>query len=50
MVAKLVFSDRPWTPMGPKKGEKGPVGASHGKSGIDGLKATEISVVFRIDS
>ena len=24
MAAKLAFSDRPWTPPGPKKGQKGP--------------------------
>ena len=55
VAAKLAFSDRPQTPQGPKKGQKGPFGATHWKNGIDGLEATEISVVlpvgvFRIDS
>ena len=55
VAAKLAFSDRPLTPRGPKKGQKGPFGATHGKNGIDRLEATEICFVlpvgvFRIDS
>ena len=55
VAAKLTFSDWPQTPMGPKKGQKGPFGATHRKNGIDGLEATEICLVlpvgvFRIDS
>merc|ERR1712051_918547 len=44
-AAKLAFSDRPWTPRGPKKGQNGPFGATHVKNGIDGCDGTEISLV-----
>ena len=45
VAAKLAFSDRPLTPRGPKKGQKGPFGATHAKNGIDRLEANGISVV-----
>ena len=53
VAAKLAFSDRPWTPRGQKKGQKGPFGATPGKNGTDRLEANEILVdlpsgVFRI--
>ena len=41
----MAFSDRPWTPRGPKKGQNGPFGATHVKNGTDGLEVTEISLV-----
>ena len=37
--------NRPLTPRGPKKGQKGPFGATHAKNGIDRLEANGISVV-----
>ena len=46
VAAKLAFSDRPLTPRGPKKGQKGPFGATHAKNGIDRLEANGISVVL----
>ena len=46
VAAKLAFSDRPLTPRGPKKGQKGPFGATHAKNGIDRVEANEISVVL----
>ena len=45
VAAKLAFSDRPLAPRGPKKGQKGPFGATHAKNGIDRLEANRISVV-----
>merc|ERR1712208_247534 len=45
-AAKLAFSDRPLAPRGPKKGQKGPFGATHAKNGIDRLEANGISVVL----
>ena len=39
----------PWIPMGPKKGQKGPFEATHGKNGIDGLEATEICFVYPLE-
>ena len=55
VAAKLAFLDRPQTPRGPKKGQKGPFAGTHGKNGIDRLEATKICLVspvgvFRIDS
>ena len=46
VAAKLAFSDRPLTPRGPKKGQKGPFGATHVKNGTDRLEANGISVVL----
>jgi len=46
VAAKLAFSDRPLAPRGPKKGQKGPFGATHAKNGIDRVEANEISVVL----
>merc|ERR1712055_1255845 len=46
VAAKLAFPDRPLTPRGPKKGQKGPFGATHVKNGIDRLEANAISVVL----
>ena len=46
VAAKLAFSDRPWTPRGPKKGQKGPFGATYVKNGTDGLEATGICFVL----
>ena len=45
VAAKLAFSDQPLAPRGPKKGQKGPFGATHAKNGIDRLEANGISVV-----
>ena len=46
VAAKLAFSDWPWTPRGPKKGQKGPIGATHVKNVTNGLETTKISVVL----
>ena len=46
VASKLAFSDRPLAPRGPKKGQKGPFGATHVKNGTDRLEANGISVVL----
>ena len=45
----MVFSAWPWTPWGPKNGQKGPFGATHGKNGVDSLIATKISFVYPVE-